>query len=214
MPKRLSYANVTATLALFFAMSGGALAAKHYLLNSTRQINPKVLKALKGRTGASGATGATGKEGARGKEGAEGKEGREGKEGPLVKTLPHGQTLTGGFSGTATLSKEPSVSSSTPVAEASISFPFSLVTNPKVEVIQESAAPTEHCPGSHTSPSAASGYLCVYVRGGNGVNAKEVEFFGDSESGDYRYGVTAFAPLNCTAPCFGEFWGSWAVTAP
>ena len=30
MRKRLSYANVTATLALVFAMSGGALAANHY----------------------------------------------------------------------------------------------------------------------------------------------------------------------------------------
>jgi hypothetical protein len=28
--RRATYANVTATLALFFAMSGGALAAGHY----------------------------------------------------------------------------------------------------------------------------------------------------------------------------------------
>jgi hypothetical protein len=40
----LSYANVVATLTLVFAMSGGALAAKHYLTNSTGQINPKVLR--------------------------------------------------------------------------------------------------------------------------------------------------------------------------
>ena len=38
MRKGFSYANVTATLALFFALSGGALAAKHYLINSTNQI--------------------------------------------------------------------------------------------------------------------------------------------------------------------------------
>ena len=42
--RKLSYANVTATLALVFAMSGGALAAKHYLLNSTSQVNPRVLQ--------------------------------------------------------------------------------------------------------------------------------------------------------------------------
>src|SRR2546423_15696216 len=76
---RLNYANVAATLALFFAMTGGALAARHYLINSTKQINPKVLKKLRGRTGR---TGATGKEGAVGKEGAPGKEGAQGKEGP------------------------------------------------------------------------------------------------------------------------------------
>ena len=44
--RNLSYANVTATLALVFAMSGGALAAKHYLLNSTSQVNPRVLRSL------------------------------------------------------------------------------------------------------------------------------------------------------------------------
>ena len=66
MHKRLNYANLTATLALFFAMSGGALAAKHYLLNSTKQINPKVLKALKGKTATAGAPGATGPAGATG----------------------------------------------------------------------------------------------------------------------------------------------------
>ena len=87
MRRRLNYANVTATLALFFAMSGGALAAKHYLLNSTKQINPKVLKALKGNAGPKGTTGANGalgKEGNAGKEGAPGKEGSQGPEGKVA----------------------------------------------------------------------------------------------------------------------------------
>ena len=74
----LTYANVTATLALVFAMSGGALAAKHYLINSTKQISPKVLKALKGKTGKAGAIG---KEGPAGKDGAPGAPGATGKEG-------------------------------------------------------------------------------------------------------------------------------------
>jgi hypothetical protein len=49
--KRITYANVAATLALVFSMSGGALAATHYLINSTKQISPKVLKKLKGPRG-------------------------------------------------------------------------------------------------------------------------------------------------------------------
>jgi hypothetical protein len=84
MRKRITYANVAATLALVFSMSGGALAASHYLINSTKQINPKVLKKLKGNTGNPGRTGATGKEGIAGKEGPQGplgKEGAPGKEG-------------------------------------------------------------------------------------------------------------------------------------
>lgn len=47
MRKHLSYANVVATLALVFAMSGGALAAKRYLLNSVGQINPRVIQRLR-----------------------------------------------------------------------------------------------------------------------------------------------------------------------
>jgi hypothetical protein len=87
MRRHLSYANVAATLALVFAMSGGALAANSYLINSTKQINPKVLKKLKGNAGkvgangAAGATGAAGPQGAGGKEGPQGKEGGPGKEG-------------------------------------------------------------------------------------------------------------------------------------
>lgn len=76
--KRLTYANVVATLALLFAMSGGALAASKYLISSTKQISPKVIKQLKGNTGPAGNTGPSG---ATGKEGAVGKEGKEGKAG-------------------------------------------------------------------------------------------------------------------------------------
>lgn len=46
MRRHLNYANVVATLALVFAMSGGALAAQHYLLSSPKQISPKVLRSL------------------------------------------------------------------------------------------------------------------------------------------------------------------------
>ena len=45
MRGRLSYANVAMTLALVFAMSGGAYAASKYVITSTKQISPKVLKA-------------------------------------------------------------------------------------------------------------------------------------------------------------------------
>src|SRR5579863_1113861 len=111
--RRLSYANVVATMALVFAMSGGALAAGHYLLTSTRQISPKVLKALKGNNGAPGAQGAAGAQGpagpagaqgpagpagAQGEPGAPGGEGKEGSPWTAGGTLPKGASETGAWS--------------------------------------------------------------------------------------------------------------------
>jgi hypothetical protein len=102
MRRRLTYANVTATLALFFAISGGAMAANHYLINSTKQINPKILKKLTGKTGATGVAGTTGavgpagspgKEGPPGKEGGGGKEGKEGKEGIAGSAVAYAHVL-------------------------------------------------------------------------------------------------------------------------
>jgi hypothetical protein len=77
---------VAATLALVFSMSGGALAANHYLISSTKQINPKVLKKLKGNAGPKGATGAAGVTGAAGPTGATGATGAAGAAGPTGPT--------------------------------------------------------------------------------------------------------------------------------
>jgi len=78
---RLTYANVAATLALVFAMSGGALAAGRFLITSTGQIKPSVLKQLRGKAGSAGKEGPAGKEGAPGKEGPAGKPGANGADG-------------------------------------------------------------------------------------------------------------------------------------
>ena len=53
-------------MALVFAMAGGAAAASHYLITSSKQISPKVLKELK-TPGAKGATGAAGPAGPTGR---------------------------------------------------------------------------------------------------------------------------------------------------
>ncbi len=76
-----TYANVAATLALVFAMAGGAYAAKHYLITSTSQISPKVLAALKGKPGASGSSGAQGPQGPAGPAGPAGGGGAKGDSG-------------------------------------------------------------------------------------------------------------------------------------
>jgi hypothetical protein len=69
------------TLALVFAMSGGAFAAGKYLIVSTKQIKPSVLAQLKGKAGAPGAQGPAGAAGPQGPAGANGKDGANGANG-------------------------------------------------------------------------------------------------------------------------------------
>jgi Collagen triple helix repeat (20 copies) len=93
MRQRLTYANVVATLALVFAMSGGAMAANHYLINSASQISPKILKKLKGKTGATGKTGAPGAPGTPGAAGTPGASGKEGVPGSAGSAVAYAHIL-------------------------------------------------------------------------------------------------------------------------
>jgi hypothetical protein len=83
--RRPSPTIVIAVLALFFALGGTAVATTHYLLTSTSQIKPSVLKKLEGNTGpqgSPGAQGAAGTQGAAGLQGATGPQGTAGAQGP------------------------------------------------------------------------------------------------------------------------------------
>ncbi len=101
--KRVTFANVAMTLTLVFAMTGGAYAAKKYLITSTKQISPKVLKSLQGKAGPAGAQGPAGpagpqgNPGAPGKDGANGSNGANGKDGESVTSA----SLTAGQEGCA-----------------------------------------------------------------------------------------------------------------
>jgi hypothetical protein len=92
--KHFNYTNAALTLALVFAMSGGAYAASKYLITSTKQISPKVLKTLAGKPGAAGASGTAGPAGPAGVRGENGAPGAPGKEGAAGKDGVNGESVT------------------------------------------------------------------------------------------------------------------------
>ena len=80
-------ARALAVVALALAIGGGsAFAAGHYLITSTKQIKPSVLKALKhaGPRGPQGAQGAQGAQGPQGTSGAKGATGNAGANGAVA----------------------------------------------------------------------------------------------------------------------------------
>jgi hypothetical protein len=204
---------LVATLALFIAMGGSALAARRYLITSTKQISPRVLKALNGRRGATGKQGPIGPRGPQGKEGPPGKEGKtgsRGEAGPFPSALPSGKTLTGVLQATDAIPAKQRGS-----AEATISFQFPLTFNPKVEVVQASGKTTENCPGRREGPSAAPGYLCIYILTSSGAAVGTYNPANEAP-GAGRAGAVAFTEVTCAgaSSCNAHLAGTWAVTAP
>jgi hypothetical protein len=203
--RRLSYANVVATLALVFAMSGSALAAQHYLINSQKQINPKVLKKLKGKNGRRGATGATG---ARGASGATGETGAKGEPGPFPSgNAPTGVTIRGNYAagGPAGATGQ--------FFWDQISFGFQFASAPAPHFMVKGAASTPECPGSPANPQAAAGNLCVYesLRVGSYVGELFDPSSGVSGRAD-RWGGGVL--LRTTGTGDVSSYGTWAATAP
>lgn len=109
--KRINYTSVAITVAALFAMTGGAFAAGKYLITSTKQISPKVLKSLEGKTGQAGPAGLagpTGPAGATGPAGPTGAGGPKGDTGEAGKESKQGETGKQGNPGTSvTSSTEP-----------------------------------------------------------------------------------------------------------
>jgi hypothetical protein len=184
---RLSYANVVATLALVFAMSGGAAyAASHFLITSTKQIKPSVLAQLKGRAGPAGPAGAAGvagavgpagpagtgaqgpagpqgsvgPAGAEGEQGPKGEQGEPGPEGTIGATLSAGKSERGTFVA-AGLVKTPFGE----VGVASISFVVPLPEAPAVHYVPNGTpegSDPEGCSGTLSAPKAAPGNVCLF----------------------------------------------------
>lgn len=139
----LTPGTVIATLALVFAMTGGAYAAGKYVITSTKQISPKVLKSLQGKAGSAGASGAAGAAGPQGPAGAAGSAGAKGENGAPGEPGAKGEPGTKGTSGT----------NGTPATTASFTGEAHGCKSGGVEV-KSGSGPTYVCNGQ----SGGSGY--------------------------------------------------------
>jgi len=197
--KRTSYANVVSTLALVLAIGGGtAWAAHHYLITSTSQIKPSVLKKLHGANGHNGHNGTNGSNGAAG---ATGVTGATGANLTSQTPLPSGQSESGffaaaggssaaGFIGTAISYVQPLTA---PIADANI-------------IWNKAGVPSIHCPGYGR---ADRGYLCLYDSEEFGVGT------GVFYSSDGFSTPSAGAILYWTLTTAGNYVsGEYTVTAP
>jgi hypothetical protein len=95
MRRCFTYTNVAVTLALIFAMTGGAYAANRYLITSTKQIKPSVLKRLTGKSGAAGAPGSSGAQGPAGPAGPGGPQGPAGSNGANGESVTSSEVKVG-----------------------------------------------------------------------------------------------------------------------
>ncbi len=226
--------TVIATVALVFAMTGGAYAAGHYLINSTKQISPKVLKQLKGAKGANGAPGANGAQGLAGAAGpqgpggaaaAKGETGAPGAKGETGAPGAKGETGTAGTNGatgspwtaggTLPTGKTEmgtwalTVPPANPTLAgtfpiAAISFVIPLESAPSAHLLAPEAPSTAECPGTAEEPKAAEGQVCIYELAQ--LDARSIS------PNSRAYGVVLVGEPGIDAPG-GVAFGSWAVTA-
>ncbi len=188
---RVSPAGTIATLALILAMSGGAYAASKYVITTTKQIKPSVLKSLQGKTGPAGAPGSAGPAGAQGAQGPAGPagpQGTQGTQGGKGETGSQGTKGTTGAAGATGLKGATGATGTTGYTETlpsgktetgewatygpaagqelrtgSISFTIPLKTALEhFEVVRPATKETANCPGGVTKPEATAGYLCLF----------------------------------------------------
>lgn len=208
--KRLTYANVMSSIAVFLVVAGGtAFAASQLGKESvgTKQLKKEAVSLSKIKkaavTSLQGKAGAVGPIGPQGAAGSKGDKGDTGPAGPLTEVLPSGLTERGMyiFNGT-----RPAGSSYTP--NFSISYPFPLNFTPKLTFVGLGDPTTSECTGTTAAPTAAPGALCIYESRNDG---------GPSTGASLQTPTAHFGALLFVSAAAGanyEVEGSYAVTAP
>jgi Collagen triple helix repeat (20 copies) len=96
-----SPALVIACVALLLALTGSAFAAGHFVITSTKEISPSVLRALNGKRGPRGDRGPVGPSGIPGTPGSQGSPGTPGTPGaPATDLKYYGEVIASGLAET------------------------------------------------------------------------------------------------------------------
>lgn len=169
--RNLTPGTAIAVVALVFAMSGGAIAAKNY---TTAKADASKQTAKRGPKGPRGKQGVPGPQGPQGLPGPKGEKGEKGPKGDKGDTGNPGSPWTaGGFlpsgatlGGTWVAGVGPDLGAGKGAAAASISFGLPIPALPNIVIVKKDQEGTEHaaeCPGSLAVPKAAKGNLCLYT---------------------------------------------------
>jgi hypothetical protein len=210
--KRLTYANVMSSIAVFLVVAGGTAFAASQLGKETvgskqlkkeavglAKINAAAKSSLKGATGPAGPKGDTGPQGAKGDRG---EKGERGEPGAAVQVLPSGQTATGVWAVSA---------ANGGLAMTAINFVPKL-QQPVLranEVYETEGQTSVRCPGVG---QAQPGILCVYAGWENAVTFAGFLTPSKTSGEDAETPGVAFY-LNSTE-AQGNARGTWAYTAP
>lgn len=203
--RNLTPPTALAVIALVFAMSGGAIAAKNASSSaeaSKSQRGPKGPRGKQGPQGLQGPQGSKGDTGERGPIGPQGPKGDTGDPWTAGGFLPSGVTI----GGTWVAAAGPEILPTKGAAVASISFGLPLKALPAIKVVKKNQEGIEHateCPGNIFVPKAAKGVLCLYTA----EEAPGMAF--QSATASPYGGVVAFLGTPGTGSA-----GVWAVTAP
>jgi hypothetical protein len=202
--RNLSLPTAIAVVALVFAMTGGAFAAKDYVTGpaqASKYEKKAVKRGPRGPKGKRGPRGPVGAQGAQGVVGPQGPKGDAGNPWTAGGFLPSGASL----GGTWVAGVGPELGFGKGAAAASISFGLPLQAPPEIVIVKKGKEGQEHvaeCPGSVAVPIAAKGKLCLYTAQESGLELQSaipapvgaiLTYLGTPGTGDA---------------------GTWAVTAP
>jgi hypothetical protein len=224
---RITFANVVSLMALFVALGGSSYAAlrvgsKEIRNNSVSSVDIRD-NSVASRDVRNGSllvrdfkagqlpAGPQGPQGSQGPQGPQGPKGDTGDPGPFPDPLPSGKTIRGSWAIGGPFTNTTTAGG---LAQAPISFVFTLASAPTPHYLPSGSASTADCPGSVSDPQASPGHLCIYEGGRFNMGQPSIcnPTANVCGTGVSRFG--AFLQVSSNSSSLNYFAnGTWAATA-